>query len=173
MQFPHSCGYDTPRQKPYTHTYGAGREKKQKENSQRSVGKVNNQPSILEYHVASVDDRSAPDASTFLLGGSDVKKPRTTQSLSSLAGSGRRRSPAELQLGEFHSVRGGGVIRRHVRKIREGKQALGRCGLHSTVGANANANVLSCGVESALEGTVGSISSSGVTLDEGFGSDAY
>lgn len=70
MQFPHSCGYDTPRQKPYTHTYGGGgREREKKtENTERSVGKVNNQPSILEYHVANADDRSAPDASFFLEG---------------------------------------------------------------------------------------------------------
>lgn len=44
---------------------GGERKKKKKENTERSVGKVNNQPSILEYHVANADDRSAPDASTF------------------------------------------------------------------------------------------------------------
>lgn len=105
-------------------------------------------------------------------GGSDVKKPWTTQSLSSLAGSGRRCSPAEPQLGEFHSGWvGGRLIRRHVRKIREGKQALGKHGFDATVRANANANVLPSGVASALEGTVGSISFSAVTLHKGFGSD--
>lgn len=49
-----------------THTEeGEKKKEKKKENTQRSVGKVNNQPSILEYHVTNVDDRSAPDASAF------------------------------------------------------------------------------------------------------------
>lgn len=149
-----------------THMEG-GERKKKKENTERSVGKVNNQPSILEYHVANADDRSAPDGSTFFFfffgrGWCDVKKPWTTQSLSSRAGSGRRRSPAEPQLGEFHSGGGGELIRRHVRKIREGKQALGKHGSDATAGANANANVLLGGVANALEGTVGPICFSAV-----------
>lgn len=121
--------------------------------------------------MANADDRSAPDVNTFFFffggGWCDVKKPWTTQSLSSRAGSGRRRSPAEPQLGEFHSGGGGELIRRHVRKIREGKQALCKHG-----SANANANVLPGGVANALEGTLGPICFSAVTVDEGFGSDA-
>lgn len=79
------------------------------------------------------------------------------------------------------SLRGGGrvgwggvegLIRRHVRKIREGKQALGKHSFDATVRANANANVLPGRVASALEGTASSISFSAVTLDEDCGSDA-
>lgn len=120
MQFPHSCGYDTPRQKPYTHTYGGGREK----NTQRSVGKVNNQPSILEYHVTNADDRSAPDASTFsAVEVLEVMSRNRGPHKAFLhgTGSGRRRSPAELQLGEFHSAEGnslGGTSGRSERENR-------------------------------------------------------
>lgn len=62
---------------------------------------------------------------------------------------------------------GGELIRRHVRKIRERKQALGKHDFDATAGANANANVLPGGVANALEGTIGSIRFSAVTLDEG------
>lgn len=68
-------------------------------------------------------------------------------------------------------VGGGELIWRHVRKIREKKQALGKHDFDATAGANANANVLSGGVANALEGTIGSMMFSAVTLDEGFGSD--
>lgn len=167
MQFPHSCGYDTPRQKPYTHTYGGGREKKKKKTQKGQL--VKSTISRVFWNImwqTRMTGRPPMGAHFFFFffgrGWCDVKKPWTTQSLSSRAGSGRRRSPAEPQLGEFHSGGGGELIRRHVRKIREGKQALGKHGSDATAGANANANVLLGGVANALEGTVGPICFSAV-----------